>query len=449
MLSKQSFLGVVKRLKPIKVINYLNRHVDCQVYIFVWDQIMNTIEYYFDFTCPYAFAGSHRLLRLAKNTSRTIVWKPVLLGGLLKHFQTSQNLLESVSDAKRDYLKKDIVRTALMEGLNVVIPKAHPVKSVRALRTLLALPEGSWTAFIESVFKAYWIGGTDISSEVVIANVLSTLDLSEDQIITAKEANCNPAIKEELRNRTDAAIKRDVFGVPTFFSSLKPGEAVQQFWGQDRIEFLETQSPTGKSVNSESKCFEFFFDFSSPYAYLASTQIEEIEESTGAECIWTPMLLGALFKSLGTADVPLFKMAPEKQDYLKKDLDDWAAYFDVPFSFPKAFPLRSVLPLRWVLANPKRQNQLIKRLMHAYWVEHKDISNAQTLKSIGQEFDLSSDIETMAQHSKVKERLRANTERALAKGVFGTPTFLVSSHNEENMYWGQDRISQLKRALAS
>ena len=93
----------------------------------------------------------------------------------------------------------------------------------------------------------------------------------------------------------------------------------------------------------------FFHDFASPFSYLASTQIESLAAARGLKVEYVPILLRALFRDIGTPDVPLLELNPAKQAYVRRDLDDWAAWWGVLFSFPQHLPQRSVRPLRVAL----------------------------------------------------------------------------------------------------
>jgi 2-hydroxychromene-2-carboxylate isomerase len=121
----------------------------------------------------------------------------------------------------------------------------------------------------------------------------------------------------------------------------------------------------------------FFFDYSSPFAYLASTQVEAVAARAGAELVWRPFLLGALFKAIGTPNVPLFEMTPAKREYMARDIHRWAALYGVPFRFPSLFPMNTVRALRMTL-----QVDDVPRLMHplyrAYWGEPSPRRRAST-----------------------------------------------------------------------
>jgi 2-hydroxychromene-2-carboxylate isomerase len=97
------------------------------------------------------------------------------------------------------------------------------------------------------------------------------------------------------------------------------------------------------------KELHFFFDFSSPFAYLASTQVEALAQRNSAQLIYRPFLLGGLFKAIGTADVPLFTMSEAKRRHAIADMARWADHYGVPLRFPTRFPMNTVKPLRMVL----------------------------------------------------------------------------------------------------
>ena len=186
---------------------------------------------------------------------------------------------------------------------------------------------------------------------------------------------------------------------------------------------------------------DFWFDFSSPFAYLAATQVESVAARTGATLHWHPILLGALFREINQVDVPLFAMGPEKQAMVMKDLQRWAWWWGVPFCFPAQFPLRTVLPLRCVLASPQPA-PLIRSLFRAAWGEGKDISQENILLECGltpQQIASASSPNCLE-----REKLRVSTAQAREKGIFGVPTFEV---NGRFRFWGQDRLSQVEHCL--
>lgn len=191
-----------------------------------------------------------------------------------------------------------------------------------------------------------------------------------------------------------------------------------------------------------AKC-EFFYDFASPFAYLASTQIERV--AAGHELSWRPFLLGALFRSLGTPVVPIAAMPEAKMRNALREAYRWADHWGVPFKYPRRFPQVTVTALRLVLQlEPLQAVGLSHALFEEIWVRDGDLEDPERLRSIlaARGLDAAA-LLAGTQRKEIKDRLRANTDEALARGVFGTPTFIV----EGALFWGQDRLEFVEKAL--
>lgn len=189
----------------------------------------------------------------------------------------------------------------------------------------------------------------------------------------------------------------------------------------------------------------FFFDFSSPFAYLASTQVEGLAARTGATLRFRPFLLGALFKALGGPDVPLFTMPPPKQRHARDDMFRWADFHGVPLKFPTRFPMNTVKALRMVLQTPEEQRApLIHAIYRAYWADDRDINDDTVLTelAVGAGLDGPALVAGTRQDA-VKERLRTATDEAVKLGLFGAPCFMV----DDLLFWGQDRLVFVEKAL--
>ncbi len=193
------------------------------------------------------------------------------------------------------------------------------------------------------------------------------------------------------------------------------------------------------------KKVEFYYDFSSPYSYLASTQIEKLCERGNTELEWKPFLLGGIYKETGNR-APL--EVPNKLDYLKKDLKDWAKYYGIELNFPSLFPLNSVKAMRGALvpslSGSDKFNEYNHRLFRLYWVDGKDLSSDEILKRTVSELGIDPErfIEGISRQE-IKDRLREETAKAARRGAFGAPTFFVG----ENMFWGNDRLKLLEEYL--
>jgi 2-hydroxychromene-2-carboxylate isomerase len=190
----------------------------------------------------------------------------------------------------------------------------------------------------------------------------------------------------------------------------------------------------------------FFHDFSSPFSYLAATQIERIVTAHGARLEWSPILLGGLFRQIGTPDVPLFAMSQAKQAYVGRDLRDWARWWGVDYGFPSHFPMRSILPLRVAIAEPATTLPLYR----AAWGHDRRIDDVESISAVLTEagFDAAALVAATADPS-VKATLRANTEAAEVAGACGVPTFQVWSDAgvAPLLVWGQDRLGLVQRML--
>ena len=188
---------------------------------------------------------------------------------------------------------------------------------------------------------------------------------------------------------------------------------------------------------------EIYWDFSSPFAYLGSTQAAKLAERTGASLVWKPMLLGGLFKSIGQVDVPLFAWSDAKKKYYFEDMYRWAAFWGVPFKFPTRFPMHTLKAMRTYLALPEeRRDAFRERTFHAYWAEDRDISDEGVLRElVGAGAD---EVLARTQDPAVKKSLLDATQVAVDAGVFGAPTWVVDG---KELFWGQDRIPLVERAL--
>lgn len=192
------------------------------------------------------------------------------------------------------------------------------------------------------------------------------------------------------------------------------------------------------------KTVSFFFDFSSPFAYLASTQIESVAARHQATVLYKPFLLGALFKTIGTPNVPLHAMPESKAHLFRMDLFRWADHWNVPFTFASRFPMNSVKPLRLVLAAPENKRvPLIHAIYRAYWVDDRDISSDDVLQDILVQQSFEAGFVRMASDDRYRQALREATEEAERLGLCGVPSFLVG----DQLFWGQDRLLFVEKAL--
>ena len=189
---------------------------------------------------------------------------------------------------------------------------------------------------------------------------------------------------------------------------------------------------------------EFFYDFTCPYAFLASTQVEGLALRCGADLRWRPMFLGGVFRALyGEAAIP--RPPAVKIARVKRDLQRWAQHWDAPCSYPDGPPRNAAAALRCVLAAPEHAAAITHRIYRAYWQEHADISDRAVLRSLLVEVGCDAPaVLAAADAAPMRTKLRDATDEAVARGVFGAPTFFV---DQDHMVWGQDRLLFVEKML--
>ena len=188
---------------------------------------------------------------------------------------------------------------------------------------------------------------------------------------------------------------------------------------------------------------EFFFDFGSPASYLAYTQMDGLASRTGAEIVWRPMLLGGVFKATGNASPA---MVPAKGKWMNADLARFAQRYRVPFNRNPFFPVNTLVMMRGAAAfeGTPQFRPYVDAMFKAMWIDQKNMNDMPTaagvLKAAG--FDPAGFM-AKAESREAKDRLKATTEEAVARGVLGAPTTFVGDH----MFFGQDRLDFVEEAL--
>jgi 2-hydroxychromene-2-carboxylate isomerase len=190
---------------------------------------------------------------------------------------------------------------------------------------------------------------------------------------------------------------------------------------------------------------EFYFDFSSPYAYIASGQIDDLAAKYGRKVQWRPMLLGMVMKKTG---LPLLLDVPVKGDYSKRDILRSARYFRVAFNFPDKFPLSAVTSSRayyWLHGQDcQKARDFARAAFRAYWVDGRDISDMAVVLDIAASLGVDRDALSAGMVTpEIKERLKVETDTAIAKGMCGAPYFVIDGEP----FWGADRLPQIEKWL--
>jgi 2-hydroxychromene-2-carboxylate isomerase len=184
----------------------------------------------------------------------------------------------------------------------------------------------------------------------------------------------------------------------------------------------------------------FYYDVVCPFAYLASTQIEAVAARAKSEIEWVPVLLGGIFRAIGQADVPAAAMPPAKQHLNLLDMKRYAAHYGVSFQLHPRHPLRSLDAMRLLYTvDGAERIALTKKLYHAHFVESRDISDKAVLAAYG-------DIARI-ESADIKDALRAATDRAVLDGAFGVPSFVIEQQGRRFLFWGQDRLFLVEKAL--
>ncbi len=193
---------------------------------------------------------------------------------------------------------------------------------------------------------------------------------------------------------------------------------------------------------------EFFFDCSSPWTYLAFSQIEALAERTGAEVVWKPILVGGVFNAVNQQVYETrANPEPRKAAYYAKDLADWARAYGLRIGMPPVFPVRAVAVMRGALAAQEegRLPAYARAAFEAYWGDLQDISQPMVLAAVCERAGLDpARIQARAEAPEIKERLKAHTQELIERGGFGSPTMFIDG---EDMYFGNDRLPLVEWAL--
>lgn len=194
-----------------------------------------------------------------------------------------------------------------------------------------------------------------------------------------------------------------------------------------------------------ASAIDFYFDFSSPYGYLAAQAVDDIGARHGIDVAWRPFLLGAVFKITGAQPLP---HTPMKDDYSVIDMPRAARLLGVPFVMPEAFPFASQAACRayyWLAQDdPARSRDFAKAVFCGAFAEGRDMGSAENVIEEAGKLGVDRDaLGAALQDPAVKDRLRQEVDAAISRGVFGSPFFFL----DDEPFWGHDRLDQVDRWL--
>lgn len=198
------------------------------------------------------------------------------------------------------------------------------------------------------------------------------------------------------------------------------------------------------------KLVEFYFDFGSPYAYLAYQELPRVAARTGATIAWRPMLLGGVFKATGNHS-PM--EIPAKSQWSNGDLQRWARRYGAPFRHNPHFPVNTLALMRGAVGYQRRARdgddsefqRYVAAIYRAMWEDGKNLNDPNEIGKVlvAAGFD-PRDALAMLDDPEVKADLKRVTEEAVARGVFGAPSFIVDGE----LFWGNDRLLFVEEKLA-
>ena len=184
------------------------------------------------------------------------------------------------------------------------------------------------------------------------------------------------------------------------------------------------------------RSFDFFFDFASPYSYLAHKQIRNIERQNKIKINYKPILLGGLLK---LAEIRAAAFIPTKAKFMIKDCKLFAEKFNITFKFNSYFPIQSLNLMRGVLVaeKEKKDSPYIDEFFDATWKDGLNLNNQKVIDKILKNLTFNPEIfKLQISEQTIKNELKKRTNDAFLKGVFGAPSFIVNN----KMFWGQDRL---------
>jgi len=196
----------------------------------------------------------------------------------------------------------------------------------------------------------------------------------------------------------------------------------------------------GIAVNP-SPALEFWFDFASPYSYLAASRIEALASAKHLRIRWRPFLLGPIFKRRASNPSPFQEAGPEEKRYRRRDVERLCELYELPLSWPSSYPRGSLLATRVALIASYEAwcGAFARAVFTSNFSDDRDIATDAVVTSILVGLQRNAE-ETVARAvlPQTKARLAEQVDEAIAKGIFGAPSFIVG----DELFWGNDRLEQ-------
>ncbi|KAF1979552.1 thioredoxin-like protein [Bimuria novae-zelandiae CBS 107.79] len=449
-----------------------------------------TLEFNYDISCPFAYIASTRIEALASRTNATLRWRPVLLGAIYRATAAPQGAAGSASDVfnptKKAVTAASMQRTLRRYDIRYNPPPQHPRKTVNALRLLYAVGEEERRVLSKKLFQAYWAEGRDVNDDAELLKIVRESGIEGAERLSEKTFGDAHA-RQELETATSEAIERGAFGVPGFWIpneqwvDVNGEKRVGRFyWGQDRMHLVEAsllaqragdrwenvenlkslipRCLPDRKINSKIRV-EFWYDFSSPWAFLGWTQLERLKRTFGEnlEIAMKPFLLGILFREIGAPDFPGGADSPTKAAWSRQDQGDYVRFWNavnvqkgrpdknIDFHWPDVFPIRTPTVLRCAIVEPST----VPILYRACWEQNADVANDSILEEVLNKggFD-GPRLLKKSNASEIKQKLRDLTAEAKKLGLCGAPTYRVlrksgdgSWEHAGGLVWGQDELN--------
>ena len=318
---------------------------------------MATLDYWFDYSCPYAYLGSTQVTALAGRTGAHLRWQPMLLGGV---FKATGNHSPAEIPAKEKWMQQDLQRWAARYGAAFKRNPHFPINTLTLMRGAVGMQMRGmdFAKYAETIFHAMWAEPCNLGDPQELAAVLRRAGFDADAF---QSLVGDPAVKEQLKKDTEEAVARGVF------------------------------KATGNHSPAE---------------------------------------------------------IPAKEKWMQQDLQRWAARYGAAFKRNPNFPINTMTLMRGAAGMQMRGSDFpkyVETIFHAMWAEPRNLGDPQELAAVLRQAGFDADaFQSLVSDPAVKEQLKRNTEEAVARGVFGAPTFFVG----EEMFWGQDRLEFVAAALA-